>query len=96
MSEPVIHWEYKLWDVQGKRIKFDPKFEITETERYQGVVGLMLWNRRVRKSDGDIEHSFIRSWFQETGEPKATLIEMDMTFKDGYFNYRGKFPIVII
>lgn len=96
MSEPVIQWEYKLWDEDGKKIEIIPKMEITADEKSKGVLGLLMWNQRVRKLDEEIEHSYIRAWFQEDGKPKATLIDLDMTFKDGYFIYRGKFPIVIM
>jgi len=96
MSEPVIRWEYKLWDEDGKKIEITPKMEINEEETAKGVLGLLLWNKRVRKLDEDIEHSYIRAWFKEGGEPDTTLIDLDMAFKDGYFHYRGKFPITII
>lgn len=97
MPEPVINWEYKLWDDHGKRIKFDQKWEITEKEKSQGMVGLMEWTKRVRHADEDIDHAKIFAWIKEKGEPKTVIIELESAIEDdGYCHFRGKFPIVIV
>jgi hypothetical protein len=92
----TVHWEYKLWDTDDEPMSVTRALEATEEEKSKGVIGLLQWNARIRQANSEILNSDIRSWVEEGDGRSVTLVDMFMSFRNGYFVYAGSFPITIM
>ena len=92
-TQLTVQWEYKLWDTDDEPMSVTRALEATEEEKSKGVIGLLLWNARIRQANSEILNSYIKSWARKGDGRPVTLVDMCMGFKDGYFEYTGSFPV---